>query len=183
MREMARALVLQLLLAGVAAMTTHTRLTSQADDVTPSHLRGRASDSATPHSRQRARPIDEELAGAHLGQHAQHALTPPDGNGFHTVHRSARGQSLPAGTPDAAHERASSRAAHGQTPRHLSLERRDDCKDVKIKDGTDHLDLLLIKGCTEMGSLEVRARALVRPRPRSADRARRRAHRAKPFCC
>ena len=40
MREMARTLVLQLLLAGVAALPTH--LTFKADDVIASHLRGRA---------------------------------------------------------------------------------------------------------------------------------------------
>ena len=56
---MARALVLHLLLAGVAAMPTHDAL-----------------DHATSHSRD-LRPIDEEVADAH----DQHALTPPDGDG------------------------------------------------------------------------------------------------------
>ena len=175
MREMARALVLQLLLAGVVAMPTHP--TSAADDPIPSHLRGLADtlDRATSDSRH-ARPIDEELAGAHLGQHDQHALTPPDGDGVRHVHRSARGQSRPVGTQDAAHERArraSSRAAHGPTPRHLHLERGKDCGDVTIT-GTDvekYQDCKVING-----DLKVRAR----PRPLSADRARRRAHRAEP---
>ena len=56
---MARALVLHLLLAGVAAMPTRDAL-----------------DHATSHSRD-LRPIDEEVADAH----DQHALTPPDGDG------------------------------------------------------------------------------------------------------
>ena len=75
---MARALVLQLLLAGVAALPMHMHLTSKADDAIPSHL-----------------------------------------------------------MPDAAHDRArraSARAAHGQTPRHLQLERRKKCDDVTITD-------------------------------------------------
>ena len=115
---MARALVLPLLLAGVAALPTH--LTSKADGAIPGHLRGRAdaSDHATFHSRY-LRRIDEEVADAH----DQHALTPPDGNGVHHVHRSTRGQSRPVGTPDAAHDRArraSARATHGHVLRHLS---------------------------------------------------------------
>ena len=158
MREMARALVLQLLLAGAAAMSTHR--TSQADDPIPSHLRGRAdaSDHATSHSRY-LRPIDEEVADAH----DQHALTPPDGNGVHHVHRSARRRGRPVGTPDAAHDRArraSARAAHGQTPRHLQLERRRNCGDVKI---TDTKTAQIYRDCKTMDYLEVRAR----PRPPS----------------
>ena len=62
---MARALVLQLLLAGVAALPMH--LTFKADDEVASHLRGRAdaSDHATSHSRY-LRPIDEEVADARM---------------------------------------------------------------------------------------------------------------------
>ena len=155
-REMARALVLQLLLAGVAAMPPHR--TSEADEVIPSHLRGRAdaSDHATSHSRH-LRLIDEEVADAH----DQHALTPPDGDGVHRVHRSTRGQSLLAGTRDAAHaraRRASARAAHGQTPRHhLQLERRKECDDVTITDA----NVQPWTDCTEINDLIVRAR----PRP------------------
>ena len=108
MREMARALVLQLLLAGAAAMSTHRA--PEADDPIHSHLRGRAdaSDHATSHSRY-LRAVDEEVADAH----DQHALTPPDGDGVRHVHRSARGQSRSVGV-DAAHDRArraSARAA------------------------------------------------------------------------
>ena len=159
--EMARALVLPLLVAGVAALPTH--LTSKADDAIFSHLRDRsdASDHATPHSHY-PRRIDEELAG----QHDTHALTPPDGNGVHHVHCLARGQSRLVGTPDADHDsarRASSRAAHGQTPRHLQLERRRNCGDVTIRGA----NVQQYQDCTEMRSLNVRAR----PRPRSADRA------------
>ena len=104
---MARALVLQLLLAGVAALPMHMHLTSKADDAIPGHL-----------------------------------------------------------MPDAAHDRArraSARAAHGQTPRHLQLERRKNCGDVTISDA----NVQQYQDCTEMRSLNVRAR----PRPRSADRA------------
>ena len=74
-REMARALVLQLLLAGAAAVPVRMRVTSKADDATPGHLRGLAetSDLATSHSRD-VRPVDEEGAGVH----DQHALTPGD---------------------------------------------------------------------------------------------------------
>ena len=157
MREMARALVLQLLLAGVAALPMRMHLTSKADDSIPSHLRDRADvlDHATPHSHH-PRRIDE----VHLGQHDQHALTPPDGNGAHHVHRSARGQSRPVGTPDAAHERArlaSSRVELGQTPRHLQLERRRNCDDVTITDA----NVQEYEGCTEIRNLKARAR----PRP------------------
>ncbi len=97
---MARALVLHLLLAGAAAMPTHG--TSEVDDPIAGHLHDRAdaSDHATSHSHH-PRPIDEEVADAH----DQHALTPPDGNDVRHVHRSARGQSRPVGTPDAALER------------------------------------------------------------------------------
>ena len=155
MREMTRALVLPLLLAGVAALPTH--LTSKADDAIFSHLRDRsdASDHATSHSHY-PRRIDEELAG----QHDQHALTPPDGNGVHHVHRLARGQSRPVGTPGAAHERArraSSRTKLGQTPRHLQLERRRNCGDVTITDA----NVQDYEGCTEIDNLRARAR----PRP------------------
>ena len=158
MREMARVLVLQLLLAGAAAMSTHR--TSQGDDPILSQLRGRAdaSDEATSHSRY-LRPIDEEVADAH----DQHALTPPDGNGVRHVHRSARGRGWPVGTPDAAHDRARrapARAAHGQTPGHLQLERRRNCGDVTI---TDDQSVEQYEHCTEMRSLKVRAR----PRARS----------------
>ena len=154
---LARALVLQLFLAGVAALPT--LLTSKADGAIPGHLRGRAdaSDHATFHSRY-LRPIDEEVADAH----DQHALTPPDGNGVHHVHRSTRGQSRPVGTPDAAHDRArraSARAAHGQTPRHLQLERGRNCGDVTITDA----NVQQYQHCTAMSRLEVRAR----PRPPS----------------
>ena len=158
---MARALVLHLLLAGAAAMPTHG--TSEVDDPIAGHLHDRAdaSDHATSHSHH-PRPIDEEVADAH----DQHALTPPDGNDVRHVHRSARGQSRLVGTPDADHDsarRASSRAAHGQTPRHLQLERRKNCGDVTIRDA----NVQQYQDCTEMRSLNVRAR----PRPRSADRA------------
>ena len=70
--EMARALVLHLLLAGAAAMPTHG--TSEVDDPIAGHLHDRAdaSDHATSHSHH-PRPIDEEVADAH----DQHALTPP----------------------------------------------------------------------------------------------------------
>ena len=127
---MARALVLHLLLAGAAAMPTHG--TSEFDDPIAGHLRDRAdaSDHATSHSHV-ARPIDEEVADGR----DQHALTPPDGDGVRHVHRSARGQSRPLGTPGAAHRRArraSARAAHGHTPRHVQLERGKDCDDVEI---------------------------------------------------
>ena len=154
MREMARTLVLQLLLAGTLAMPMPVHLTSEADDVIPSHLRGRAdaSDHATSHSRH-LRLIDEEVADAH----DQHALTPPDGNGFHHVHRSARGQSRLTVAPEAAHERnrrASSRAELGQTPRHLHLERRKDCGDVTITDA----NVQPWTDCTEINDLIVRAR-------------------------
>ena len=177
MPEMARALVLQLLLAGVAAMPTHP--TSAADDPIPSHLRGLADtlDRATSDSRH-TRPIDEELAGAHLGQHDQHALTPPDSDGVRHMHRSTRGQSRPVGTPDAAHDRArraSARAPHGHMLRHLQLERRKKCDDVTITGA----NVQPYQECTEIKNLRVRARPR-RPRPRSADRARSRAHRAEP---
>ena len=156
MREMARALVLQLLLAGVAAQTHRTTM---ADDAIPGHPRDRsdASDHATSHSHY-PRRIDEELAG----QHDQHALTPPDGNDVHHVHRSARGWGRSAGTPDAAHDRArraSARAAHGQTPRHLQLERRKACDDVTIADA----NVKAYEDCTEIHHLHVRARR--RPLP------------------
>ena len=155
---MARALVLQLLLAGVAALPPHP--TSEAVDTIPSHLRGHADalDHATSHSRY-LRPIDEGVAGAHLGQHDQHALTPPDGNGLHHAHRSARGQSRPVGTPDAAHDRARrapARAAHGQTPGHLQLERRRNCGDVTI---TDTETAQRYRNCETIHYLKVRARA------------------------
>ena len=170
---LARALVLQLLLAGVAALPT--LLTSKADGAIPGHLRGRAdaSDHATFHSRY-LRPIDEEVADAH----DQHALTPPDGNGVHRVHRSARGQSRPVGTPDAAHDRArraSARATHGHVLRHLQLERRKKCDDVTITDA----NVKPYRKCTEIKNLHVRA-SPHRPRPRSAGRARSRAHRTEP---
>ena len=96
--RMARALVLQLLLAGVAALPMHMHLTSKADDAIPSHL-----------------------------------------------------------MPDAAHDRArraSARAAHGQTPRHLQLERRKKCDDVTIT----HTNVEAYAECTEIGNLNVRAR-------------------------
>ena len=123
--EMARALVLHLLLAGAAAMPTHG--TSEVDDPIAGPLRDRAdaSDHATSHSHD-PHPIDEEVADAH----DQHALTPPGGDGARHVHRSARGQSRPA-------RRASSRAKLGQTPRHLQLERSRDCGDVTIWDAND----------------------------------------------
>ena len=75
MREMARALALQLLLAGVAAVPVRMRVTSKADDATPGHLRGLAetSDLATSDSHD-VHPVDEEGAGVH----DQHALTPGD---------------------------------------------------------------------------------------------------------
>ena len=157
MREMARALVLPLLLAGVAALPTHL-ITSKADDAIPSHLRDRsdASDHATSHSHV-PRPIDEEVADAH----DQHALTPP-GNGVRHVHRSARRRGRPVGTPGAAHDRArraSARAAHGQTPRHLQLERRGKCDEVAITGA----NVQQYQDCKTMGSLTVRAR----PRPPS----------------
>ena len=100
---MARALVLQLLLAGVAALPMHMRLTSKADDAIPGHL-----------------------------------------------------------MPDAAHDRArraSARAAHGQTPRHLQLERRKACDDVTIADA----NVKAYEDCTEIHHLHVRARR--RPLP------------------
>ena len=61
--EMARALVLQLLLAGAAAMPKHPA--PKADDPIPSHLRGLADapDHATSHSHD-PHPIDEEVADA-----------------------------------------------------------------------------------------------------------------------
>ena len=153
---LARALVLQLLLAGVAALPT--LLTSKADGAIPGHLRGPAdaSDHATFHSRY-LRRIDEEVADAH----DQHALTPPDGNGVHHVHRSARGQNLLFGV-DAAHvraRRASSRAELGQTPRHPHLERRG-CPHITINSA----DTLKEAGrCGQIDTLEVR----VSPRPPS----------------
>jgi len=102
---MARALVLQLLLAGVAALPMHMRLTSKADDAIPGHL-----------------------------------------------------------MPDAAHDRArraSARTAHGQTPRHLQLERRRACKDIEITDAFGGASYWDYKDCTEIKNLIVRAR----PRP------------------
>ena len=157
---MARALVLHLLLAGAAAMPTHG--TSEVDDPIAGHLRDRAdaSDHATSHSHV-PRPIDEEVADAH----DQHALTPP-GNGVRHVHRSARGRDRSVGTPDAAHDRArraSARAARGQTPRHLQLERGGDepklraCSQVTITSA----NFEYYQDCQTMSSLTVRAR----PRP------------------
>ena len=75
MREMARALVLLLLLAGAAAVPVRMRVTSKADDATPGHLRGLAetSDLATSDSRDLL-SVDEGGAGVH----DQHALTPGD---------------------------------------------------------------------------------------------------------
>ena len=157
MREMARALVLQLLLAWAAAMPTHPA--PKADDPIPSHLRDRAdaSDHATSHSHD-PHPIDEEVADAH----DQHALTPPDGDGVRHVHRSARGQSRSVSV-DAAHDRArraSSRAELGQTPRHLHLERRS-CPHITINSA----DTLREAGeCGDIDTLEVR----VSPRPPSS---------------
>ena len=163
MREMARTLVLQLLLAGALAMPMPVHLTSEADDVIPSHLRGRAdaSDHAKSHSRH-LRLIDEEVADAH----DQHVLTPPDSDGVRHVHRSSRGQSRPVGTQDAAHKRArraSSRAAHGPTPRHVHLERTDEkqCGNIIITDAnTDEY-----QQCEWGTGLTVRAR----PRPPSPE--------------
>ena len=142
-------------------MSTHRA--PEADDVILSHMRGRAdaSDHATSHSRH-LRLIDEGVANAH----AKHALTPPDGNGVHRVHRSARGQSRPLGTPGAAHHRArraSARAAHGHTPRHVQLERGKDCGEVEITDE----DVDEYEDCTEMSNLNVRARP--RPPPPALD--------------
>ena len=144
--EMARALVLHLLLAGAAAMPTHG--TSEVDDPIAGHLRDRAdaSDHATSHSHD-PHPIDEEVADAH----DQHALTPPGGDGARHVHRSARGQSRPA-------RRASSRAKLGQTPRHLQLERSRDCGDVRIYWANAVQSLA---DCTTINNLKVRTR----PRP------------------
>ena len=124
----------------------HMYLASKADDAIPSHLRGLAktSDSRSHDSR----PVDEEGGGVH----DQHALTPPDGNGVGHVHRSARDQSRPA-------RRASARAAHGQTPRHLQLERRRDCGQVTgLIMIMNDWDVEEYQHCTHIPALAVRAR-------------------------